>query len=351
MFIESIPYLDKVLLTKHLSVMIKSGIPILEAVTILEDQSTNIYLKKILKSIATDVANGKFLYLALSKYKKDFDPLYISLIKIGEQSGNLETNLKFLADQMKKNYEFNQKVRGALMYPTLVLATAIAVGAGLTFFVLPNLVDLFKSLDVPLPLSTQILLGVASVSQRFGVFILAGLIGMIIVFRFAITLPKIKPLWHAFILRLPILGGFYQSVELSFFCRNLGMMLGSGLSIVTTLDTLQIATNNEVFRLSITKIRQSVEKGNTVENSIQKLRLPFFPKLVTRMIGVGERSGSLDESLVYLGEFFEEDVDNRSKNFSVVLEPIMLLLVGLAVAFVAIAIISPIYQFTGSIKR
>lgn len=351
MLINNTSYLDKLLFTRHLGVMIKSGIPIMEAISIVEEQTTNRSFKKVLASIGKEISNGKQLNQAVAKHPRVFDPLYINLIKLGEESGNLEKNLEYLADQMKKNYEFSKKIQGALMYPMIVLTTAVAVGFGLSFFVLPKLIDLFQSMDMVLPLSTQILLFIARVMKNYGGFIFAGLVGLGLLFQIIIRLPVIKSIWHYSLLKLPILGNFFQNVEMAFFCRNLGMMLKSGLPIVSALDTLTLATTNTVFINSLKKISQGIEKGRRVEDTIIKTHLEFFPKIATRMIGVGEKSGHLDESLLYLGDFFEEEVDNQAKNFSVILEPIILLLVGLAVAFVALAIISPIYQFTGNIKR
>lgn len=351
MLFSSISFIERALITKHLSVMIRSGIPIVESLSIIEEQASNPEIKRVIRLIRQDVSNGKTLYQSMQKHPSVFDALYVGLIKLGEQSGNLEDNLNYLADQMKKNYEFSQKVKGALMYPSIVLSTAVAVGAGLSLFVLPSLVDLFKSLDVTLPLATRILLWIATLMKEYGVLIVGGTIGLIFFLKLFVNLKVIKPLWHALLLRVPVLGPFLQSVELSFFSRNLGMMLKSGLPIMTALDTLQLSTSNLVYTRSIREIRSGVEKGKTIEATILDKRLPFFPKIVTRMIGVGEKTGKLDESLLYLGGFFEDEVDDRAKNFSVVLEPIMLLFVGIAVAFVAFAIISPIYEFTGSIKR
>lgn len=348
---STVSYIDKVLFTKHLSVMIKSGISILEAIDIIEEQTSNHSFKKVLNEIKNDISNGKELYKAVGKHNHIFDPLFINLIKLGEESGNLEKNLEYLADQMKKNYEFSKKVQGALMYPMIVMTTAIAVGFGLSFFVLPQLIDLFESMDIVLPLSTRILLGIAWVMKNYGVYIFIVIIGLLTLLRLSVETKLIKPIWHNLLLRLPVFGPFIQNVELSFFCRNLGIMVKSGLPITSAFETLSLATSNLVFKKSVATIQAGIEKGITIEEAIQKSKLGFFPKIATRMVGVGEKSGKLDESLLYLGNFFEDEVDNQAKNFSVILEPLILLVVGLSVAFVALAIISPIYQFTGSIKR
>lgn len=343
--------LDKLLFTKHLALMVKSGIPIGEAISIIKEQTSNPAFGNLLKSILEDVENGQSLEKALSHHPHIFDPFFINVIHIGEQSGNLEKNLEYLAQQMKKTYEFKKKVQGALLYPAIVLLTTLISGAAISFFILPKLVDLFSSLDVKLPLSTQILLFIGTIMRQYGYLIFASLIIFIIFFRFLVSLPKIEIHWHQLLLRLPIIGTFLSAVEIAFFCRNLGMMLKSGLPINTALSAQTNATTNQVFKKYTKTIEESVNKGQSISGILTKKRFQHVPIVVIKMIGVGEKTGKLDESLLYLADFFENDVDNYSKNFSTILEPFVLILVGLGVAFVALAIISPIYQLTSGIHR
>lgn len=348
---NQVNYLDKLLFTKHLAVIIKSGIPLVEGIEVIKDQSNNRSLKALLTSVLKDINNGQTLGKALAKFPKIFDPLYLSLIKIGEESGNLEANLQYLSDQLRKSYEFKKKVQAALLYPGIVLLTAAIVGGGISFFVLPRLVDLFKSLDVNLPLSTKVLLFVSELFRKFGVFIFLGLVALIAVFRVSITLSSIKPKWHQFLLAIPVIGVFLQSVQLASFCRNLGIMLKSGLPIANGLQVEADACDNLVFKRYIQQLHDGILKGKSIEEEIESARFKYFPEIASKMIGIGERTGKLDESLIYLADFFEDEVDDSARNFSSVLEPLLLIAVGLVVAFLAFSIITPIYQFTGSIHR
>lgn len=344
-----VTFLDKLLFTKHLGMMIRSGIPIGEAVEAIRDQSQNPAMQKVLTAILDDVNNGQTLENALAKHSKIFDPFYLNMIRIGETSGNLEKNLEYVAEQLKKNNEFNKKVQGALLYPEIVLTIAVLAGGGVSIFVLPKLLDLFKSFNAKLPVSTQILLFIAGVMKSYGYFIFGGIIGLFFLIRFLITFPRIRVHWDTFLLSIPVLGVFFRNVQLGFFCRNLGIMLTSGLPITTALAAQRQATTNLVFQQYVEDMKDGVEKGKSLTDCFEKKQKTFIPQILIKMIEVGEKTGKLEESFSYLADFFEDEVDDYSRNFSTILEPIVLILIGLIVAFVALSIISPIYDLTASI--
>jgi len=344
-------FLDKLFFTKHLSIMLKSGIALPEALESLEDQAKGSASKKILNGIAADVQKGKSLEHAFSKYPKAFDPLYISLIKVGEHSGSLEKNLEHLSEQLEKEHDFRQKIQSALLYPLLVLSATACLGGGISFFILPKLVDFFEGLDVELPLTTRILLFVATLMKEHGFLIIFTFSFLIFNFVLIVRSKLVRPHWHRFLLRLPIIGSFFKYVHLSSFCRNLGIMLESSIPIAEALEISAGGLGNEVFKADVRKIGRSVEKGKSIEAILKKENFFEFPSILAKMIGVGERTGNLEQNLLYLSDFFEAEVDTASKNFANILEPLLLLGIGLVVGFVALAIISPIYQLTGSIRR
>lgn len=350
-FLNKVSFLEKMLFTKHLAVMIKAGIPLVEAVEGIRDQAKDGKFRAVLSKVIKDLENGKSLESALSKHQGVFGPLYLSLVRIGEESGNLEANLEYLATQLKQQYEFRKMVQGAMLYPSVVLGTAIVIGGGISFFVLPQLVDLFSSLDADLPLSTKVLLWLAELMKNFGVYIFIGLITVIILFRIIIALPAVKKHWQIFLLKLPVIGGFLQGVQLSSMSRDIGIMLKSGLPISTVFETQIDATENLVYKDYLVKIASAINKGKSLEEELNHDSYALIPKIMVKMVGVGEKTGKLDESFTYLADFFEDDVNTTAKNFSNILEPIMLLVIGLVVAFVALSIISPIYELTGSVKR
>jgi type II secretory pathway component PulF len=343
--------LDKLVFTKHLGIMLKSGIPISEALFSLKDQTTNIAFRFVLDDIYSDVTNGKSLVKALSKHPEVFDNLYLSLIATGEKSGKLETNLEYLATALKRAFDFNKKIAGATLYPKIVLWATIIMGGSLSIFVLPHLSGLFTSLDIELPISTKILLFFSNTMKNYGLLI-AGLLAILgILISLILKTTAVKPKWQSFLLDLPILGNMTRSFELTYICRNLGIMLKSGLTITSALETQHDATLNLVFKGYLKNLMKSVEKGKKISDELVAAKFKHIPIIAIKMIKVGEETGKLDEVLLYLGDFFEEESDDIAKNLSNTLEPILLLIIGLVVGFVAMAIISPIYQISGGIRK
>jgi type II secretory pathway component PulF len=345
-----ISFVEKLLFTKHLLVMTKSGITIAEAVETIASETKSVKFRKILEDVNKNIRNGQPLAKSLGKHPKIFDQFFVSLIEIGEESGTLDTSLDYLAKQQTREYALRKKIQGALLYPAIVVTAITFVGIGMSLFVLPNLVDLFSSLDVKLPITTQILLFFAGLMKNHGIFIIAAFIASIFLFRIFVSLSFVKPIWHKFLLSLPIFGRLFQARELTLLCRNLGIMLKSGLPIRKALEVEYFACGNYVFKDYIRGIQKSVDKGKEISYELEKGNYSKFSPIAIKMIGVGEKTGQLDESFLYLSDFFDEEVDNIAKNLSVVLEPIILLVIGLMVGFVALAIISPIYELTGSIR-
>ena len=237
------------------------------------------------------------------------------------------------------------------MYPALILVLGILVGGGVSFFVLPKLIDLFSSLDVELPVTTKIMLWIATTLRDHGIKVLLGILLISILFILIIQIKKVKFLWHKFLLKIPALGKFLQYIQVTTFARNVGTMLKSGIPITQALEIQAEATSNLVYKEYEFIIKDGVDRGASIGHTLSTSKNDYFPKIVEKMIAVGEKTGRLDESLLYLADFFEEEVDTAGKNFSSILEPVLLLLIGLFVAFVALSIISPIYEFTGSIGR
>lgn len=348
---KSIGYKDKLFFTKHLSLMVASGIPLTDSLDTLSEQTKSRKLKKVIFAISRDVKNGIDLGKAIDKHKEHFGQLYISLIEVGEKSGTLEKSLEFLAKQMSKDYALRKKIQGALFYPGIVFSIAGVMGIFITFFILPKLVEFFKDFDVELPLTTRILIFIGDAVQNHGVIILGVLAAFVAIFALLFKLKSLKPTRDKLILALPLLGSFLALGQVTRFCRNLGTLLQSGVPIDEALVNTAESLSNSVFKNEVLRVAKSLEKGKGVADGFGSLRRSHFPPVAVKMMEVGEKTGKLDETLLYLADFFEEDIDNVSKNLSTVIEPILLIGIGLAVAFVALAIISPIYELTGTIRN
>jgi type IV pilus assembly protein PilC len=285
----------------------------------------------------------------MAKHPKVFDGFFVSLVDAGEQSGNLENNLGFLADQTRKDFALKQKVKGAMLYPGLVLGATAVMGTGISWFVLPQLIDLFTSFEVELPLSTKILMGAAFFMRDYGAFAFFGMILVIVSLVLLLRMRHIKKISHRIMLRVPVLGKILSDGQLASFSRNLGTLLKSGIPMLTAFEITTNTLSNLVFVDDLKEIKERIKTGKSIFESMQAGHYDEFDKLTRRMIDVGEKSGNLEEMLIYLSDFYDEDIDGMSKNLTTLLEPALLLTIGIVVGFVAMAIISPIYSLVGGI--
>jgi type II secretory pathway component PulF len=346
-----VTFQEKLLFTKHLDTMIKAGIPIVEALGTLVDQARSPKFRKIIDSVLADVKNGQSLASSFKKFPKVFNQFYVSLIEVGEESGTLEENLTFLSKQMAKDFRLRKKIVGTMIYPAIVVFAMTIMGGFISFFVLPKLVDFFASFEVELPFSTKVLLIIANAMKDYGHLIFAGIVLVLILFRTMTRLSFIKPKWHALVLHLPGLGKVIMYGQLSRFSRNLGTLIKSGVPITKGLAITADTLSNLKFKNDLLAVSKALVKGKNVGETLKKNDYFEYPPLVSKMISIGEKTGKLDETLLYLGDYYDDEVDDLSKNLSTVIEPILLLAIGLGVGFIAVAIISPIYELTGSIRK
>ncbi len=346
-----VSHIDRVMFTKHLSVMIRAGLTLNESLQILVDQTESPVLKRVLADVVVNLEEGQKLSNSLERYPRIFNELYVNMVRVGEASGTLEENLEYLAEQMKKDYELISKVKGAMMYPIVVLTATIGLGMGLSIYVLPKIVGLFEGFEgAKLPITTRGLLAFTHVMQKYGVFVVAGMIGSVVLLLWLVRQKAVKPYAHRLYLKMPIVGKIVQNVNLARFCRTLGSLLKSGLVINEALGITARTLGNVLFRFALEDVLVEVEKGSPMSSSMQKY-IHLFPPIVTRMANVGERIGNLDGVLLYLSEFYESEVDIATKNLASTIEPILLIVIGCAVGLVAVSIISPIYNLAGSVGK
>lgn len=342
--------LDRLLFAKHLATMIKSGLSLTESLEIAIDQASSSKMKKTLKDVLASVNNGKSLSSSLSRHPKVFSPVFINMVNVGEKGGTLSENLEYLSVQLEKDYDLKRKVKGAMLYPIIVISATVILGVALAIFILPRLVKLFTSLKMELPITTRVFLAVANFLVSYGLYLLVGLIILAILIRILVKAKWSKPFFHRLYLKLPVVKKLSHQINLARFSRILGTLLKSGVPIIESLEITATTLGNSVYQRKIEEATQGVKKGKSLASTL----LPqekYFPKIVSHMISVGEKSGNLEEILFYLARFYEDEVDNATRNLSTTLEPILLIFIGVAIGFIGVAIISPIYQISGSLKR
>lgn len=335
--------------TKHLSITIKSGLTLFEGIDMLYDQATG-KMQKILEGIRKQLQAGMPFYEILQEYPKYFSQLYINLVRIGEVSGTLEENLSRLVEELKKSYELRQKIKSAMMYPILIFIAVVGLAFSVSIFVLPKIVPLFKTLNVELPITTRGLIYIAELFSSHGVLVTALTAGFIFFVTWLVRRDFMKPILHALFLKIPVLKKIVVHVNLERFTRTLGTLLASNITIDKGLQITAAATENRVYKKAILSLIPNIEKGNSLADALE-LYPKLFPKMTSRMIGMGEQTGNLDSTLSYLSDFYEGEIDSTVKNLATIIEPVMLIFIGVVVGVVAISILGPIYKITGNLRQ
>ncbi len=346
---RTIKLLDKITFIKNLSVMIKAGLPVSRCLKILTAQTTNPRFAKTVSEIARMVDSGTSLADALIKYPSVFSPIFVSMVRVGEVSGNLDQSLGYLADQMQRDYDLVAKARGALTYPIIVLVALGLVGFLMFTFVLPKLTSTFKDLNVPLPLMTRIVMGVVDVFAHYGIGILVLVIIAVIGFIYWRRTDSGKQILHKVILYTPIFSNIVIKINLARFVRVFASLIKSGMSIVEALEVSSHVVGNVYYQKAINEAANKVRVGSPV-TAVFKKEPRLFSNLVVQMMEVGEESGTTDVVLAEVADFYEAEVDQTMKNLSTILEPVIMMVIGIVVGFLAVALISPIYNITQSVN-
>lgn len=340
---------EKINFIENLGIMLKAGISISRALQIQVKQTHNLKMKNILTDIYNQVEQGKGLSEALEKYPTIFSNIFFSMIKVGEMSGNLEKSLAYLTNQLHREADLKSKVKGAMIYPSVIMSAMVIIGVLMSIFVLPKLTSIFKEFKTELPLSTRIVMKIADVMGGNAVLVLVGLsmaIAAVIVFH---RTPQGKRFFDFIFLHFLVIGGIVKKVNLARLSRILSSLLKSGIPIVQSLEVASQSLGNTYYRELMMSAASAVKVGKPLADSLGK-DTGLFPVLVVQMIQVGEESGTVEEILDQLAMHYEEEVDTTLKNLSSIIEPLLLLFIGGVVGVLAIALISPIYNISESIK-
>jgi len=348
MFQRGISHTELLLFTKHLGMMTKTGLTLAPSLTILYHQARGRF-RKILEQVLKKVRAGRTLADALREHPGIFSSLYQSVVEIGETSGTLSRNLEQLSSHLEKTARFKKMIQAAMVYPVLVLSVTLGLGFLLSTVVLPQITRVFRVLNAELPPITRVVLAAAGFLQHHGWWFLPAIIGGVLVLLFLLRQKWMAPLWHPVLLSLPLVGALTLDLNRTQFCRSLGLLLSSGIPLADALDTLARAAPNVVFSKSITATRESILRGQPLAGSMERHRR-LFPQVLTEMLGVGEKSGTLDQTLFYLADFYDDQVDTTTRNLTTLIEPVLLLVIGAIVGTVALAILLPIWSVTSAIQ-
>jgi type IV pilus assembly protein PilC len=344
----SIKTRDVVIFTRQFSTMINSGLPLVQALTILAEQTDNKSLAEVTKKVVFDVESGNTVADALSKHPRAFTNLYVNMVAAGEAGGILDTILMRLATFLEKNDALVRKVKGAMIYPTVIMSVAAIAVVTLLIFVIPVFAGMFASGGMALPLPTRIVIGASGFLKAYWWVIGAIIIGGGYMGKKYYATNNGKLVIDRLMLRVPVLGDVLRKSAVSRFTRTLGTLISSGVSILEGLEITAKTAGNRVIQDAIMQSRSSIAGGDTIAQPLQKSKV--FPPMVISMIAVGEQTGGLDEMLSKIADFYDEEVDAAVSNLLSLLEPIMIVFLGVVVGGMVVAMYLPIFDMVNAVQ-
>lgn len=347
-FLNRVSFNDVVIMTRQLATMVEAGLVLSEALDVLADQQPNKYFKIVLSEVSAEIKGGINFAGALEKYPDIFPPIYARLVKAGQASGKLDTILLNLTANLEKQREFNSKVRGAMIYPIIVVTMMIGVMLVMVFFVMPKLMGLYKDSGLQLPLPTRILIGFSDFMLNYWWIVAGGIAGAIILFRYLTSKPEGRLVFEKIVARIPVVSKIVDMVILTQFTRTFALLISAGLPILESIKIVSDIVGNMLYKQALEIVYQGVERGLSFSDQI--LSLPLFPKILGQMAKTGEATGKVDEILFKLADYFESESDMALKNITTLIEPLILVILGIGVALLVISIILPIYQLTTNVK-
>lgn len=347
-YFNRVTFNDIVDLTRQLAIMLNAGLTLIEALIIMRKQITKESLRKVVVDIENQIKGGNSMSFVLGQYPQYFPNLYIALVKSGEASGKLADILLKLSENLEKQREFRGKLRGALIYPAVIIAAMIGVMFVMITFVIPKLLDLYKNFQVELPFSTKILIAVSGFSATFWPLIIAVTVGSFFAVRQFLRTKRGKYMLDSIVIKLPMVKEVIRMGSLVDSTRTLAILIGSGVSILEGLSIVIDTADNVVYKESFGRVYKKVEKGQSLGSAFGDE--PLFPPILTQMAIVGENTGHLDDTLGRLSRYFEFESELAIKTMTTLIEPAILVVLGLSVGGLVFSIITPIYSLTTSIK-
>ncbi len=340
---------DAVLLfTKQLYTMLKAGIPILLALQTVKEQTKNENFKRIIETIYRDIEQGSKFSDALMQFPKVFSPIYINAIKVGEISGTLEEALQYMHQYMEKDIQIRNDVKKAFRYPMFVVIGIIGAFFVFVTTVIPNFIPMFKNSGHALPLPTRILLGIYTLMTQYGLITFFALLVIIVGLVYYFRTPKGRMWLDETLLKLPVLGNFLKKVIVARFARLFYTMNRTGVNITESLKIIQKSLGNAVYNKEIEIVTENIIKGESIADSLRKSK--YFPELLVDMVSIGEKSGSLDDMLLSVSNYYEEEVNEMVENMSSLIEPIITVVLGGMILLLALALFLPMWEMMNIVQ-
>jgi type IV pilus assembly protein PilC len=345
----SVPLKEKMIFARNLSVMISSGVTVLRAINNLSLQTNNKTFKKVLLDVSENLQGGKSLGDCLASHPAIFSDLFINMVRVGETAGNLEEVLNIIATQLEKEHELLSKVKGAMTYPAVIMVAMLGIGVLMLTYVLPQILGVFKDMDVELPATTKAVMAISNFFQQHSILVICFFLGSGIFLRVFLKTEAGKKAISFLSIKLPGINNITIKVNSARFARIYSSLLRSGVSSVDALQIISRTLTNYYFKAAINDGVGKIQKGMNLSKIIA-MYPAVFPMLVSQMMEVGEETGKTETVLIKLAEFYEEEVSQITKNLSSIIEPVLMLVIGTAVGFFAIAMLQPMYGLMENIR-
>jgi type IV pilus assembly protein PilC len=339
---------EKIILNRNLGSMLEAGLPLARALAIIEHQTKNLALKKVMNDIGESIKKGEPLSSAMNHHPKVFNSILISMIQAGEESGKLVESLNVVADQMEKNYNLKNKVKGAMMYPTIILIAMLIIAIFMLTYIVPSLSTTFKDLGAELPAATQFIVDLSDFVKANLVVILISFIILAFLFYFLGKNSKARRFIDWFWLKIPVISQIVREVNSARTTRTLASLLSAGVPYVRSLQIVKEVVQNSFYKEVITKAQKNVELGMPISGVFSEAE-KFYPVFVGEMMAVGEETGELGPMLYKVALFYEDEVDQKTKNMSTIIEPFLMIIIGIGVGFFAYTMITPMYSLVQTI--
>lgn len=339
---------EKIILTRNLAAMLEAGLTISRAITVMERQTKNAKMREVLTHINGNIKKGGTFYEALQEYPKIFSPLFIAMMRAGEESGSLSKSLKMVGEQLDKAYLLKKKVKGAMLYPSIIIIAMIIITILMLMFVVPTLAETFTELGAELPASTKAIIATSDFLAANSILALSLIFGIVLFFVYALRTPVGARAFEWLMLHMPIIGNLIREVNSARTARTFSSLLSSGVDILDSLSITRDVVQNSFFKEVIAEAEKEIQKGEPISKVFIEHQ-HLYPVLFGEIIAVGEETGKLTDMLEQIALFYEREVDQKTKDMSTIIEPFLMVLIGGGVGFFAISMVSPIYSLSSAI--
>lgn len=346
-FLGKVKMHDKIIFARNLSSMIEAGLPITRALSIMERQSKG-ELKKVLRSLEDEISKGITLSEAMKAYPDVFSMLFVSMVKAGEESGNLILALKNISNQMEKTYQLNKKIKGAMMYPAVIFSLMAIIGVLMMVYMVPTLTETFKGLGVKLPLSTRIIISMSDIMKNYFILMIVAVAGIAGGVYYGLRTVKGKRFSDYISLRIPVVGEIVKQVNAARTARTLSALISSGVDIVVAIGVTREVIQNTYYKAVLEETEKTIQKGEQI-SAVFLEHEDLYPLFVGEMISVGEETGKIGDMLSGVAAFYEDEVDQKTKDMSSIIEPVLMIVIGAAVGIFAISMLAPTYSLVDAI--